>query len=240
MSSLINEWCKKDNLILLEGWARDGNTMSDIALRIGVDASTLAKWKDKNEDIREALEQGKEIVDYKVENALLRSALGYKTKETTVRVLMRGGVIIEKEKSTVTKEQAPNVNAIQMWLYNRQKTKWKNMNNRANIIDELETDTDIQITVTRAKQNELEDDKDKEWIEEVNNTVSVKDAIEKEKQEKQQEKKKSKNKPLNGTFKGKNNQENDFIIENDKTDSLSVKDGDLDYWPDDWEEKINE
>ena len=33
--SKINEWLKKDKLILLEGWARDGLTDEQIAKNIG-------------------------------------------------------------------------------------------------------------------------------------------------------------------------------------------------------------
>ena len=36
-------------------------------------------------DIDKALKAGREIIDYKVENALLKSALGYKTKEVSLR-----------------------------------------------------------------------------------------------------------------------------------------------------------
>lgn len=186
--ALIDQWCDEDNLILLEGWARDGFTMVDIANRIGIDLSTLSRWKRQREEIADALKNGNEIVDYKVENALLKSALGYKTKETTVRVLMRGGIVIEKEKTTTTKEQAPNVYAIQTWLYNRKRDKWKNMNSRANIIDDLEEDTNIQITVTRAKANELEEEDN--WESEVNESIELRKSTEEEKEQKIKERKK--------------------------------------------------
>ncbi len=37
--------------------------------------STLCLWKEKHSDISDALKKGKEVVDYEVENALLKSAL---------------------------------------------------------------------------------------------------------------------------------------------------------------------
>lgn len=183
--NLIDHWCEEENLILLEGWARDGHTLTDIANRIGIHLSTLSRWQTEREEIAEALKNGREIVDYKVENALLKSALGYKTKETQIRVLMRGGVIVEKEKITTTKEQAPNVSAIQCWLYNRRKDKWKNMNSRANILEDIEEDTNIQITVTRAKQNELEDNSD----DKINDTINLRKSTEEEKKAKKKAKK---------------------------------------------------
>lgn len=183
-NNIIDEWCEEDNLILLEGWARDGYTLTDIANRIGIHISTLSRWQREREEIAEALRNGREIIDYKVENALLKSALGYKTKETQIRVLMRGGMIIEKEKISTTKEQAPNVSAIQCWLYNRRKDKWKNMNSRTNILEDMEEDTNIQITVTRAKQNELEENEDIE----LNDSIELRKSTEKEKKTKKKAK----------------------------------------------------
>lgn len=69
------KWLKKENLLLLEGWARDGLTDEQIAKNMGVSYSTLKDWKNKYSAISAALKKGKEVVDYQVENALLSSAL---------------------------------------------------------------------------------------------------------------------------------------------------------------------
>ncbi len=69
------KWLKKENLLLLEGWARDGLTDEQIAKNMGVSYSTLKDWKNKYSAILAALKKGKEVVDYQVENALLSSAL---------------------------------------------------------------------------------------------------------------------------------------------------------------------
>jgi transposase-like protein len=69
------KWLKKENLLLLEGWARDGLTDEQIAKNIGITLSTLYEWKKKYSEISESLKKGKEVVDYQVENALLSSAL---------------------------------------------------------------------------------------------------------------------------------------------------------------------
>lgn len=69
------KWLLKENLLLLEGWARDGLTDEQIAKNIGITLSTFYEWKKKYSDISESLKKGKEIVDYQVENALLSSAL---------------------------------------------------------------------------------------------------------------------------------------------------------------------
>ena len=68
-------WLSKDGLILLSGWARDGLTDEQIASNMGITRSTLNEWKKKYPDISDTLKRGKDVVDYLVENALLRNAL---------------------------------------------------------------------------------------------------------------------------------------------------------------------
>lgn len=65
----------KDKLILVEGWARDGLTELQIAKNLGISKSTLETYKKEHSDFLSALKRGKEVVDYEVENALLKKAL---------------------------------------------------------------------------------------------------------------------------------------------------------------------
>lgn len=69
------KWLEPENLILLEGWAREGLTDEQIAKNIGIGERTLYEWKEKYPQISQSLKKGKEVVDYQVENALLSSAL---------------------------------------------------------------------------------------------------------------------------------------------------------------------
>ena len=71
----IDEWLEQDKLILLEGWARDGLTFEQIAKNIGINVTTLREWRKKDPTISTTLKRGREVVDYEVENALLKSAL---------------------------------------------------------------------------------------------------------------------------------------------------------------------
>lgn len=151
------DWCKDDdNLLLVESWTRDGYTITDIANRLGISATLITRARREVPEFDAALRVGRELVDYKVENALLRVALGYKTKEVKVTTTMRYGKVVETIKEVTEKEQAPNVSAIQTWLYNRQKDKWRNMSGKQSLVDELGEDTSIEITVKRASDNETE------------------------------------------------------------------------------------
>lgn len=216
------EWLTEDRLMLLECWARDGYTYADVAQRIGISNAQLTKWRNAYPEFRDALKKGREIVDYQVENALLKSALGYKTKEVTIITVLKNGKMVETTKQTVTKEVAPNISACQTWLYNRLPDKWKNMNARSNILNELgDESSDISITVTRAgskksSSDSVETEEDKEWQESVNQSISIRKKTEEEK--KKERKEKAAKKQNKGPHKTK------------------VEEIDLDYWPDDWEE----
>ena len=126
----INEWLEKDKLILLEGWARDGLTDEQIAKNIGINRTTLYDWKKKETNIADALKKGKEVIDFEVENALLKRALGYEYEEETYE----NGILTKK----VKKQVAPDTTAQIFWLKNRKKEQWREK------VEVVETDEDLQ------------------------------------------------------------------------------------------------
>jgi len=77
------DWLEPDKLILLEGWAKDGMTMDDIAAAIKISRRTLYNWQDKHFPILHALRAGKEVADYEVSNSLHKRATGYDYTEDT-------------------------------------------------------------------------------------------------------------------------------------------------------------
>lgn len=225
---IATEWLEEDNLMLIECWARDGYTFQDIANRIGIAVSTLRGWRAQYPEFDEALKRGREIIDYKVENALLKSALGYKTKEVKVTTTMRYGKVVETVKEVTDREQAPNVSAIQCWLYNRLPNKWKK--NRDNLIELDEEDTKIQVTVTRASQStkpnaQHDDTVDEEWQDEVNQSIEIRSMTEEEQAEVAKKK---------AQAKSEGSQKLSTKVESEANDE------DLDYWPDDWEDEDEE
>lgn len=229
---IATEWLEEDNLMLLECWARDGYTFQDIANRIGISISTLRAWRAQYPEIDEALKKGREIIDYKVENALLKSALGYKTKEVKVITTIRYDKVVETVKEVTDKEQAPNVSAIQCWLYNRLPNKWKK--NRDNLIELGDEDTKIQVTVTRAstsqstKAQQDETAEDKEWQDELstmNQSIEIRSMTEEEQAEAAKKKAQANEQSASNVA---------TKVENEASDE------DLDYWPDDWEDEEEE
>ena len=130
----INDWLENDKLILLEGWARDGLTDEQIAKNIGINRTTLYDWKKKEVNIADALKKGKEVIDFEVENALLKRALGYEYEEETYE----NGILTKK----VKKQVPPDTTAQIFWLKNRKPNNWK---------DRVETDEDKE-AVANASQ----------------------------------------------------------------------------------------
>lgn len=69
------KWLEPDNLVLLEGWKRNGLTDQQIADNIGINRRTLDKWKSKYGRIGHALKMGHEAANYAVEGKLFRKAV---------------------------------------------------------------------------------------------------------------------------------------------------------------------
>lgn len=134
----INEWLEKDKLILLEGWARDGLTDEQIAKNIGIATSTFYEWKKKQIEFSEALKKGKEVIDFEVENALLKRALGYTITIEEEKLDKYGDVHTLKKDVHIPGDATAQI----FWLKNRKPNNWK---------DRVETDEDKE-AVANASQ----------------------------------------------------------------------------------------
>lgn len=118
-------------------YARDGLIDKDICVKFGISVDTFYKWKKKHAEFAESLKRSKQIVDYEVENSLLKRALGYKVKEikrtqleTKVEIKTINGVTTEIKTTPVKieiteKEILPDVTACIFWLKNRKPDKWR-------------------------------------------------------------------------------------------------------------------
>lgn len=143
-------WLSEEGLILLQGWAREGLTDEQIADKIGVSRSTLYEWKKKYSDISDTLKRGKAVVDYQVENALLKRALGFKYKEV-VKGLKKNSETGETELTVVReviKEALPDTTAQIFWLKNRCPDKWRD---KTEDINDNKSDNEIKINIASTK-----------------------------------------------------------------------------------------
>jgi hypothetical protein len=116
----------------------------------------LYDWKNKYQDIADALKKNKDAADYEVENALYESTLGkYVTVKKAIkvkRVLVENGVRKEFEDIKMVDEQQyipPNTTAQIFWLKNRQPKKWRDKvdveqkGNMEHILKNMETMSDV-------------------------------------------------------------------------------------------------
>lgn len=227
-------WLQPDNLMLVAGWARTGYSIGDIARMMGVSNNVFRRWFDKYPKFRRAVKTNKEVVDYKVENALLKSALGYMTKESRVLVTMRHGKVVETQRETLTRDIAPQIGAIRMWLLNRQPEVWKNENKMS--MDDLLEDSKIHISVTRASNDNLATTSESIPDEATSGkhaavpdkNVEIRSSTKKEQREYVKKKREE----------ARKQQKHDSAAPRTRS-SFSykkLKSDDLDYWPEDWED----
>lgn len=128
----VEYWLTKDGLTLLEGWAREGLTDEQIAKNCNISRSTLSEWKKKHADISDTLKKGKEVVDFEVENALLKKALGYTIVLEEEKVDKYGDVHTLKKDVHIPGDTTAQI----FWLKNRKPEKWREKQKELNDIPE--------------------------------------------------------------------------------------------------------
>ena len=108
----------KPKLLLIEAWARDGLTVEQIADNLGIAKSTFCLYQNEHSELSDALKNGREVIDYMVENALLKAALGYDYREEELNK-------ITGEPIELRKVAHPNTTALIFWLKNRKPREWR-------------------------------------------------------------------------------------------------------------------
>lgn len=154
------EWLTPDGLLRIEGWARDGLSLAQIAHNVGVADSTFRRWKEENEALSAAIKRGNAPVDLEVENAMLKSALGHKEtvrkaiKVKTEKQKVGEGKIVEEHIEYVDEEVyiPPQVVAQIFWLKNRRPDKWKDKVEQT-VITEVEDLTPL-VEMLNGSENE--------------------------------------------------------------------------------------
>lgn len=121
------------NIARIEYWCRDGAIDEEIWTRLKISKTSFYKYQNEHEDFANALKKEKELVDYSVEDSLLKSASGhiqevrrpFKLKEVYYD---ENNKRCEKESVAYGIEEVyypPVPASIIFWLKNRMKTKWR-------------------------------------------------------------------------------------------------------------------
>lgn len=121
------EWLEQDNLLMIEGWARQGLTDEQISKNMSISYSTFREWKKKYSALSAALKKGKTPVDFEVENALLKRAMGFEYEETETIIEEIDGKQRKRIKK-IKKVALPETSAIIFWLKNRMPEQWRKFN----------------------------------------------------------------------------------------------------------------
>ena len=113
-------WLGEEGGALLSSWARDGLSIREIAEKMGITARTLTRWISKYPKIKEKVYSSRQVIDAKVEEAILKKALGFEATEVRHVTKANG----DEEITAVTKLVPPDISACSMWLKNSCPEKW--------------------------------------------------------------------------------------------------------------------
>ena len=118
MAVKYEQWITPEGLLKIEGWARDGLTMQQIADNMGVGRKTLNNWMIRFPVLATCIRRGKDVPDRHVENALYKRAIGFEYDEVTYN---GDGEVVKR----VTKLVLPDTTAQIFWLKNRKPDVWR-------------------------------------------------------------------------------------------------------------------
>lgn len=122
-----SEYNAKYHIPWVKSLARRGLTVKEIAKEIGVAKSTLCKWVAENEDLSDALNDGRTIADSVIESSLYERATG-KTVTIKRTVISSSGNMGEQKPvkvEIIEKEIPPDTTACIYWLKNRDPKHWR-------------------------------------------------------------------------------------------------------------------
>lgn len=163
----INSWSTDEGLLYIQSWANDGLTDAEICKKMGIAVTTLWRWCNQEEKIRNAIIRGRDTMTMEVENMMYKCAMGFTYKE---QQLTRDGDIVEVERY-----YEPSQEAQKFILTNRRKDKWKSKQEVA-----LEAQVEAQTTIKVSEADKLadslfgnEDDPEDETIEEAEGIPNV-------------------------------------------------------------------
>ena len=112
--------------LLAEGYARDGLSDEQIAVKLGISVQTYYSYQKKYFEFFEAIKKGKAPVDTRVENAVLKRAEGYEVEEVRTEIIKDADGNVVSTKIIKNKKHIPASETAQIfWLANRKSDKWR-------------------------------------------------------------------------------------------------------------------
>lgn len=150
----------EDFPLLAEMYAREGMRDVDICKKLGISKDTFYTYIKKYPDFSEAIKRGKAPVDFQVENAMLKRALGYDYEEETIEYENQDGKPAIKSKKTIKKHIPSDVGAGIFWLTNRNNDKWK----RNRDVQKIEVSKDYDEDIVNEEIERLLNEKLKEKL----------------------------------------------------------------------------
>lgn len=108
-----------DHLEQVRAIAMRGITEEQMCEVFDIDEKQMGLWKAQYPTFKEALESGYTDADTEVLGALFKVATGYEHPET--KVMMWDGELLTHD---ITKHYKPDVQAIKLWMTNRQREHW--------------------------------------------------------------------------------------------------------------------
>lgn len=138
-------WISPDGIELIAGWRREGIPLGVIALEyIGCSEGTLKRWSREKLDLANALMVSQDVTNVRVEQALLKRALGYDVEEVK-RELVEGEMRITEK---TVKHIPPDVKACLSWLYSRRSDRWRAQQEPVDKLeDEVKTAKEILVAI---------------------------------------------------------------------------------------------
>lgn len=138
-------WLSPDGIELIGGWRREGIPIGVIAMQyVGCSESTLKRWSREKSDLARALQISQDVTNVRVEQALLKRALGY-VDEQVQEELVEGQMVVTKRTKTPI---PPDVKACLSWLYSRRSDRWRAQQEPVDRLeDEVKTARDILVAI---------------------------------------------------------------------------------------------
>ena len=102
---------------------------------MGIGYTTFKEWLKKFPTISATLKEGKAPVDIEVENALLKSALGFEYEETVTEIIEQPDGTQRRQIKKYKRYAQPNTTAQIFWLKNRKPKQWRDRVEQAISVD---------------------------------------------------------------------------------------------------------